>query len=142
MLNFMRTVILLLTFLIASPSLKAQVKKTFYNSFELSDSIKVLNINFGPEASVKSWVGSAILIETQVRIENGNNSLFKVLKEAGRYDLKEERIDSLLSLSPMLKERPIIQNSQGEIQETVSLKVLLPDSFVSADSTLWKKKEE
>ena len=99
-------------------------------------------MDFGTEATIESCVGSAILVETQVSIENGNNNLFEALKEAGRYDLVEEKVDSTFIISPKLKERPIIQNQLGEIGEIIVIKILLPDSFVSTDPTLWKKKEE
>ena len=138
----MRVFILLSTLLLFNSSILAQFQKTFYNSYELSDSIKLLKVDFGTEATIESWVGSAILIETQVSIESGNNNLFEALKEAGRYDLVEEKVDSTFIISPKLKDRPIIQNQLGEIGEIIVIKILLPDSFVSTDPTLWKKKEE
>ena len=123
-------------------SISAQFQKTLFQSFELSDTINSLNLELSGTVQIESWVGSAILIETKVEMDNGNATLFKFLQETGRYLIEEVRVDSTLVVRSKFKERPIVGNQYGNISEVVNLKVLLPDSYILADSTRWVKKKE
>jgi len=137
----MRYLPLLILFL--SPSLgSAQFQHTFYQTFELSDSIKQLEISVSGNFKLETWVGNTILVETKVVLENGNRALFNFLSKTGRYQIAGQQVDSTLQIKSEMEAPPMFITPSGPTREQVNTKIMIPDVFGSVDSLNWVLKPE
>ncbi len=117
----------------------AQVQQITHQTFELSDSITVVELDIYGAYQVEPWPGNAILLETQVRLYNASQNILDHLLKIGRYELEEQVQGSLLLLISKDKERPAIKTSKGECFEEVEQLLYLPEEFVPEGENRWQR---
>lgn len=132
---------LLLLSLIANTHFYAQNQRIIHSTFQL-DTATTVELNLYGEFTVESWVGDAILVETDVSLANAPEGIFLHYIKDGRYEIKEEREGETLRLVSKDTKRPPIKTSKGECEEVVKVKVFMPDVLKPDGDKRWTKPKE
>lgn len=120
-------------------AVSAQVQQITHQTFELSDSITMVELDIFGTYQVEPWAGNAILLETQVRLYNASQNILDHLLKIGRYELEEQPAGSLLRLVSKDKERPTIKTSKGECFEEVEQLIYIPEEFIPDREDRWRR---
>lgn len=127
--------------LAATPSVSAQVEKSFFQTFTLPDSVKQIKFDLPDNYQVETWNGVQMMVETAVRLENAGIDLLDMLVADGRYRIYLDTHTDTLALK--LPQRLNLKSKTGGIiNETARLKIYLPENFYlkpEQDQTLAKR---
>jgi hypothetical protein len=127
--------------------LAAQQQRTLHQTFELAGVEQVV-FELYDSYEVETWAGSALLMEVQVQmweehsglLTDAPDSIFKHFLEKGRYQsagtLSEGKI---LKIRSKDMTRAQIRTARGVCSETVSIKILLPESFQKSGDHSWAR---
>ncbi|MEM7572049.1 MAG: hypothetical protein AAF433_04070 [Bacteroidota bacterium] len=115
----------------------------FHRTIDLRE-IQQFSLELNPSDSfrVEPWVGNSLLIETNVRLNNGKPSLMNHFLEKGRWALVENREGEQLSLVSQEMRRNVLTTSRGEVIEEVVVVFYVPENFEPNGQRNWVRKEE
>lgn len=88
---------------------------------------------------IKSWPGDDILIETSVKLNNGQPHILKFFLDKKRWDLGEQVSGDQLKLESVDKQRRVVQGTEFSTSETVSIVVYIPEEFSEAGVRTYKR---
>lgn len=133
--------IFIFIFSFATTSAFAQLEKTIHQTFNMTDAqYIVVNISNGYE--LQTWPGDAMLIETTVKLENATKAILDYVVESGRYKivLQDQGGGSNFNLIEQTINRAKLTTKNGLVNETVSIKIFVPENFdIGNKNQLFKK---
>lgn len=104
--------------------LKAQWSKTIHHSIQLSDTVTRFSIQSPISFDTVFWIGSDIILETNVSMSGVKESVFEYFIVSDRYKWKLVN-DSICLLTPVY---PTFNKLQ-DISEQVKIKMYIPEYF-------------
>lgn len=119
--------------------ISAQVQRIEHQTFDVSDSVKVIELTLFGDVAVESWAGNNILLETQIKLFNAKESILNHLLEIGRYQLEDKIQGTVLMLSSKDKERKPLKTDKGDCFEEVKQKLFLPEEFKPAGPNRYQR---
>lgn len=137
----MKFLYFLLFYLVAIFHLSAQNQRFIHRTFPL-DTATTLELDLFGEYTVESWVGDAVMIETQVSLYNAPEGIFNYHIKNGRYEIEEEREGETLKLKSKDKDRHPIKTAKGNPEEKVTVKVFIPDVMNPAGDKRWERPKD
>ncbi|MFN7117626.1 MAG: hypothetical protein ACK4TA_12565 [Saprospiraceae bacterium] len=137
----MRFLYFLLLCITITSNISAQHQRIMHRTFQL-DTATILELDLFGEFTVETWVGSDVMIETNVRISNVPEGIFNHYIKEGRYAIEEKREGETLLLVSKQKERPKIKTPKGDSEEIVTVKVFIPDVMEASGDKRWTKPKD
>ena len=136
----MKNYLFLIILFLSSFSLRAQMERTVYQSFEI-DSSKTIAFKLVGDYELHSWAGNSVLTETNVQIWKASPRILDYFIEKGRYEILQESAPGATLLSSRFVERQPIKTKEGDCVEIIKVKIFVPDTFVWTDDkkTLTRK---
>ncbi len=129
--------------LLHSSLLLAQVEKVVYQYLHFNDSTQNLHLQLTDEYEIIPWHHeSQILVESHATLDGGSMDLLAVLIKEGRYQVKFEQSNGNSSLKPVSTNRVLIKNKGQLCQETVKMKIFIPDVYVKVGDSHYSKNSE
>ena len=121
-LNVLYVIFLFLSFI--PFQLRAQWSKTIHQAIEFPDTISRFSIQSNTSFDTIFWIGSDIILETNVSMSGTKESVFEYFIVSDRYKWKffNESICSLKPVYPTL-------NKLQDITEKVKIKMYIPEYF-------------
>ncbi len=121
-LNLLYVIFLFLSFI--PFQLRAQWSKTIHQAIEFPDTISRFSIQSNTSFDTIFWIGSDIILETNVSMSGTKESVFEYFIVSDRYKWKfvNESICSLKPVYPTL-------NKLQDITEKVKIKMYIPEYF-------------
>lgn len=114
----------------ACTSADAQYAKTIHTTFP-AVGVERVKVAVADSLTVGTWAGNVILVQTDVRLFNTTEGLFRHLTgEAGRYRIASSREGTTLNIVSEEPERRTIDTSVGVLEEEIHVKVLLPEDYI------------
>lgn len=113
----------------------------FHQTVDL-DSITELSFDVYKDDALefRNWPGDDILIETSVKINNGEPFMLDFFREQNRWDLKQKQSGSSLLLVSNNKTRQPVKSKNGSLSsETVRIVVYVPEDFVDAGANRFQR---
>lgn len=108
----------------------AQYAKTMHETFPVRG-VDRIELHVVDSVTVEFWPANVVLIQTDVRVTNSSQGLFRYLTEEDRrYVVTSSREGATLNI---LSEEPLrraIETGCGQLEEKIHVKVLLPKDFV------------
>lgn len=104
--------------------LRAQWSKTVHQAIQFPDTMSRFSIQSHTSFDTVFWIGSDIILETNVSMSGVKESVFKYFIVSDRYKWKLVN-DSIWSLKPFY---PILNKLQ-DITEQVKIKMYIPEYF-------------
>jgi hypothetical protein len=104
--------------------LRAQWSKTVHQAIEFPDTLTRFSIQSHTSFDTVFWIGSDIILETNVSMSGVKESVFEYFIVSDRYKWKLEN-DSIWSLKPFY---PTLNKLQ-DITEHVKIKMYIPEYF-------------
>jgi len=135
------TGVMFFVFFLFSTLSQAQFGKVIHQSFEL-DGINEVELKVSGDTELISWASSSILIETNIKLANSNEFMLDHFIEEGRYEVLEESDSEIMTLESKAQKRNPIKTKNGIVDETVSVKIYVPEDFSIDDNRLVRKKTE
>lgn len=135
-LNYAR-ILLLGTFLLVSLPAWSQWREILHQTFEV-DSIQDVQLDIFGDYEVEPWAGNTILTETKVFLNCGNKNILTFLIEQGRYDLEGKPNGANLLVVSKDKVRNPMRTNDKDCQETVRLRIFIPDDFTKTGEHAWR----
>jgi hypothetical protein len=136
----MRFSLILLFLIAAAPSFAQDPADIFHKTVDLDEINEVsLDVYANDYLEIRQWPGDDILIETSVKLNNGEPHILKFFLERGRWDLKEEITGDQLQLVSGDKVRRMVQGTEGTSSETVNIVVYMPEEFSQAGENLYRR---
>lgn len=112
-----------------STTLMAQLEQTIHQTFNVTDA-KNIAISLPGEYELKTWPGDALLVETNVRLEQASIAVMNFVVEDGRYQmLFDSRNIGDFMLSYKTPSRAKLKTKAGECVETITTRIFVPDFF-------------
>lgn len=126
----MRILLLLACLAAAAPSFAQDPADIHHKTINL-DSINevAFDVYAKDELAVKTWPGDDILIETSVRLNNGQPHVLKFFLEKERWALDEKVSGERLLLESRDKTRRVVKGTENTTSETVLIVVYMPEDF-------------
>lgn len=119
--------------LAAATTALAQFPERIHRTFPTAG-VEEVRIDVVDSVTVERWAGNVILVQTDVRLFNTTEGLYRYLTgEAGRYEVTSSREGATLNIMSAEPERKSIETSVGVLEEEVHVKVLLPEDFEGVD---------
>lgn len=134
----MRHVILIFLFLGHFP-LAAQLQRIFHQSFEVSDSVTVLELSLHGDFQVETWAGNGILLESNIKLFNASEGVLNHFLETGRYALEARQEGGHLFLVAKDKERRPVKTGKGECFEEIQQRLFIPEEFSPVKDGVWQR---
>lgn len=118
--------------------LAAQVQRIMHQDFEVGEATQ-LQLELCHEFIAEPWVGNNVLVETTVRIDEGSESILKYHIEKGRYKIVSDTTGGVFRLNCEVKDRKLLGTGKGAWNETVVIRVFVPESFSNTSGKTWNK---
>jgi hypothetical protein len=134
----MNKYILLLLFCIPF-GLQAQIQKSFHQVYEISDSVKTIELKLVGEYKYESWVGNTIMLQTKIVLYDATDAILKFFMENGRYKVVALPEGTKLILNAKDQERRVIKSSGIECYEVVEQTIFLPEEFMNLTDGIFSK---
>lgn len=129
--------------LLHSVSLFSQVEKVVYQYLNFSDSTQNIQLQLTDEYEVIPWHHeSQILVESHARLDGGSMDLLAVLIKEGRYQVQFSQSNGNSFLKTAITNRVLIKNKGQLCQETVKIKIFVPDIYVKVGDAQYSKNAE
>jgi len=91
------------------------------------------------QLEIKTWPGDDILIETSVKLNNGDPHILKFFLGKKRWDLAEEVSGDQLKLESVDKQRRVVQGTEFSTSETVNIVVYIPEYFSESEDKTYRR---
>ncbi len=136
-----RKLLSLATLLLFLNSMNAQVEKTFFQTYDITNSVRRISIQSTDNYEFRPWNGVQLMIETTARLDGGNVDLLGILIKEGRYNFKFEQGEDAIVFSTKLSTRPQIKHLGQMCRETVKMYIYVPEEFVILSKSELVQKE-
>jgi hypothetical protein len=126
-----------LTILFTSLSfcLFAQLEKTIHQTFNVTDARNIA-INLPIEYEVKTWPGDAVLVETNIKLEQATSAVMNFVVENGRYQVAfDNQNNGNFAMTYKNPSRAKLKTKSGECVETITTRIFVPDFFEIVNKT-------
>lgn len=112
----------------------------YHKTVDLTEINQVsLDVYKNDKLEIKSWPGDDILIETSVRLNNGDPHILKFFLDKKRWDLGETITGDQLKLESVDKTRRVVQGTETTSSETVLIVVYVPEDFEAAGDRFFRR---
>ncbi len=91
------------------------------------------------QLEVKTWPGDDILIETSVKINNGDPDILRFFLEKDRWGLAENISGDQLKLESVDKNRRFVKGTEFSTSEQVVIVVYIPEEFAESGDKTFKR---
>jgi len=91
------------------------------------------------QVEVKSWPGDDILIETSVKINNGDPDILEFFLGKDRWGLAENISGDQLKLESIDKERRFVKGTEFTTSEQVVIVIYMPEEFTEAGAMTYRR---
>lgn len=91
------------------------------------------------QLEVKTWPGDDILIETSVKINNGDPDILKFFLDKDRWGLAENITGDQLKLASVDKTRRFVKGTEFTTSEQVVIVVYIPEDFTEAGDKMFRR---
>ena len=91
------------------------------------------------QLEVKTWPGDDILIETSVKINNGDPDILRFFLEKDRWGLAENISGDQLKLESVDKNRRFVKGTEFSTSEQVVIVVYIPEEFSESGDKTFKR---
>ena len=128
-------------FVFAATSVFAQLEKTIHQTFNMTDAQNIV-VNISTEYELRTWPGDAMLIETNIKLENATKAILDYVVESGRYKilLQDQGGGANFNLIEQTINRAKLTTKMGLVNETIGIKIFVPENFeIGNKSQLVKK---
>jgi hypothetical protein len=123
-------------FLLHSSPLLSQVEKVIYQYLKIEDSVTNIRLQLTDEFEIFFWHHeNQILVESHARLDGGNMDLLAILIREGRYKIYLDNKFPHTGMKSVIEKRPLIKNKGILCQETVKMKIFIPDIFENRSPT-------
>ena len=127
-------------FLMHTSTLFSQVEKVIYQYLKIEDSVTHIQFQLTDEYEIFFWHHeNQILIESHARLDGGSMDLLAILIREGRYKIYLDNKYPHSGLKSMVEKRPLIKNKGKLCQETVKMKIFVPDIFENRSTTEFQR---
>ncbi len=117
--------------------------RTIYQTFQIGDSVQLIEFDLIDSVSVRSWPGSNILVETRIAFtEGGNTQILEYFIDEGRYSLGLDTIGATVRLKAIQPNRQELHFRNEVIREWVLIKLSIPDTFRAESPAIYRRKEK
>ncbi len=103
----------------------AQLQKTLVKSYNLNGA-KIVVLDLKAAVNFKTSDNTALRLETDINLKNGNLSLFQVLQAKKRYDLQVNNDGNTVRLTAT--DHEIVKFGGQDLQEVIVYNVFVPDN--------------
>jgi hypothetical protein len=120
----------------------AQLEKTVHQTFNVTDAQNIM-MKMNTTYELKTWPGDAVLVETNIKLENATNAILNFVVESGRYEivLEDQGNGANFNLKEKNTKRAQLTTKNGIVNESVSIKIFVPEFFDIGDPALLRRKE-
>jgi hypothetical protein len=91
------------------------------------------------QLEVKAWPGDDILIETSVKLNNGDPDILKFFLSKNRWGLAENITGDQLKLASVDKTRRFVKGTEFTTSEQVVIVVYIPEEFTDAGDKTFRR---
>ncbi len=119
--------------------LQAQIQKSFHQVYEISDSVKVIELKLVGEYKYESWVGNTIMLQTKIVLYDATEAILNFFMENGRYKVDALEEGTKLMLNAKDQKRRVIKSSGIECYEVVEQTIFLPEEFMNLNDGIYSK---
>jgi uncharacterized protein (DUF1786 family) len=121
----------------------AQLEKTIHQTFNVNDA-KNIGITMNNEYEIQTWPGDAVLVETNIKLENATSAILNFAVDSGRYVIvfEDNGNGSTFTLKEKATNRPKLSSKNGLVNEMVTVKIFIPEDFDASNKALLVKKSE
>lgn len=114
-------------------------KRLLHQSFDLPDSVCLVDIDLPWNYEVERWPTNAFMVETTLEVANASETVLNGVLKQNRYAYKLYCQGGTCALMPVLRSFLPMQTTQGVMQETLKARIFLPDDFERAGDHLWTR---
>jgi hypothetical protein len=119
-----------------SMNISAQVEQVIYQSLYVNDSTKQMVLDIADNYEIVPWMhDSKVMVELKIKLEGTTLSTLGLLIKENRYGLALESNAQTSTLRSVYPNRSLLKNGHGEISETVTMRLYVPESLVIIKST-------
>lgn len=137
----MRILLVFLTSLY-SITLFAQIEKTIHQTFTVTEAQQI-EVNLPVNYEFTTWPGDAILVETNIKLEQATTPILNYAIENGRYQVTlEDKGGGSFLMSYKNPSRQKLKTKFGECTETVTIRIFVPEQFDQASQAQLIRKIE
>ena len=97
------------------------------------------NVHQNDQLQIKSWPGDDVLIETSVKINNGQPHMLKFFREKKRWDLAERVTGEKMVLESHDMVRRQVKDERVTTSETVVIVVYMPEDFTGSGDQVFRR---
>lgn len=117
-------------FFFSLQNLFAQLEKTVHQTFNITDDQNIM-VQMNTPFELTAWPGDAVLVETNIKLENATNAILNYVVESGRYEilLQDQGNGANFNLKEKNTKRAQLTTKNGVVNETVAVKIFVPDFF-------------
>ncbi len=127
-------------FLMHTSPLFSQVEKVIYQYLKIEDSVTNIKLQLSDEFEIFFWHHeNQILVESHALLEGGSMDLLAILIREGRYKIILNNKYPDTGLKCLVEKRPLIKNKGNLCQETVKIKIFIPDIFENRSQTEFQR---
>ena len=95
----------------------------------------------GDQLEFQPWPGDDLLLETNVKINNGEAFVLDFYQKQRRWDFKQERQGDRLQLTSRNMQRQAVKNKDQTISsETVRIVIYVPEDFEASGERAYQRK--
>jgi hypothetical protein len=123
------------------PRGEAQIRKIMHKTFDLSDSIQMIDLDILDRMEKTFWPGNKIMLETNIKLFSASPGILDFLIEEGRYEVEAEKQGEKLLLFSKNKKRQPISNKGRIIEEDISMRLFIPDEFIQISEYQLRRQE-
>lgn len=114
-------------------------KKTLHQTYEVPDSVCLVEIEIPWAYEVEIWPTNAMMSEQNLELHLVTEPIAKNLVQQGRYTMKLNCKFGVCVLTPLQPTFPVIRTAAGDLEERVRVRIFLPDDFEKAGDHLWTR---
>ncbi len=108
----------------------AQLEKTVHQTFNVTDAKNIM-VQMNTPFELTAWPGDAVLVETNIKLENATNAILNYVVESGRYEIsfEDQGNGANFNLKEKNTKRAQLTTKNGVVNETVAVKIFVPEFF-------------
>ena len=120
-------------------SAAGQLRNISHKTYDLSDSLQVIQLSIVDPLRWEFWAGDKILLETRLKLLNSSPSILEFLLEDGRYEVVATKEGEVLTLSSKNKKRPGMTYKGKMTEEFVDMRLFIPDAFTNMSDSSFRR---
>jgi hypothetical protein len=117
-------------------TISAQVEQIIYQSLYVNDSTKQMILDIADSYEIVPWMhDSKVMVELKVKLEGTTLTTLGLLIKENRYSLALDNNAQTSTLRSVYPNRSLLKSGHGEISETVTMRLYVPESLVVIKNT-------